>query len=167
MKVQEVMSREVHSCRPDTNLTMAAMQMWEGDLGVLPVLDNGQVVGVITDRDICMAVATKHRDPGTIRVDEVMSGQVYVCSPDADIHEALKIMRTRQVRRLPVIRAENGTLAGILSLDDVALHAQANRKADLSARDVENTLRSICARRSLFDEPGKELPVPQIANQTA
>jgi predicted transcriptional regulator len=131
---------------------MAAMQMWEGDLGVLPVLNGGQVVGVITDRDICMAAATKHRDPQTIRVDEVMTGQVFGCRPDADIHEALKIMRRRQVRRLPVINPDNGRLAGILSLDEVALHAQPSRKADLTTQDVANTLRSICADRSLFAE---------------
>lgn len=167
MKVQDIMNREVHSCRPDTSLAMAAMQMWEGDLGILPVLDADQVVGVITDRDICMAAATKHRDPGAVRVDEVISGQVYGCRPDADIHEALKIMRRRQVRRLPVINAENGKLVGILSLDDVALHVQSNRKSDLTARDVAGTLQSICGHRSLFDEPAPEPQVLQGANPTA
>jgi len=163
MKVQDIMKREVHSCRPDMNLALAAMQMWEGDLGVLPVLDGDQVVGVITDRDICMAAATKQCDLGTIRVDEIMTGQVYACRPDADIHEALKIMRRRQVRRLPVINAENGKLVGILSLDEVALHAQPSRKADLTGRDVAKTLRSICAARSLFEEPA----VLPVASQSA
>jgi CBS domain-containing protein len=167
MKVKDVMTRDVHSCRPETSLSMAAMQMWEGDLGVLPVLNGGQVVGVITDRDICMAAATKHRDPGTIRVDEVVTGQVYGCRPDADIHEALKIMRRRQVRRLPVINPENGRLAGILSLDKVALHAQPSRKADLTTRDVANTLRSICADRSLFEEPPETSALLPVANRPA
>jgi CBS domain-containing protein len=167
MKVKDIMNREVHTCRPDTNLAMAALQMWEGDLGVLPVVDGDQVLGVITDRDICMAVATKHCDPAAIRVDEIMTGQVYGCRPDADIHEALKIMRRRQVRRLPVINADNGRLAGILSLDEVALHAQPGRKADLTARDVANTIQSICARRPLFDRPATTSPVLEVANQLA
>ena len=64
MKVEEVMTRDVQSCYPETNLAEAAMQMWRGDFGVLPVVDSGKVVGMITDRDICMAAATKHRDPG-------------------------------------------------------------------------------------------------------
>lgn len=125
---------------------MAAMQMWDGDLGALPVLANGgTVVGMITDRDICMATATKHRDPATIPVEEVITGQVYGCSPDTEIHEALKIMQQRQVRRLPVINADDGKLAGILSLNDIALKAQADGKAELSAQDVENTLKAICS----------------------
>ena len=146
MKVKDIMNRDVHSCRLDTDLAMAAMQMWDGDFGVLPVVANGgTVVGMITDRDICMAAATKRRDPGEIRVEEVMTGQVYGCAPDAEIHEALKIMEQRRVRRLPVMSAEDGKLVGILSLNDVALKAQADAKADLSAQDVETTLKSICA----------------------
>ena len=145
MKVHDIMNRDVHTCRPETNLAMAAMQMWEGGFGVLPVLaDGGKVVGMITDRDICMAAATKHRDPATIRVEEVVTGEVYGCSPDTDIHEALKIMQQRQVRRLPIINAEDGKLAGILSLNDIALKAQADGKAELTDQAVENTLKAIC-----------------------
>jgi CBS domain-containing protein len=146
MKLHHIMTRDVHTCRPETNLSMAAMQMWKGDFGVLPVLaDGGKVVGIITDRDICMAAATKHRDPATIRVEEVITGEVYGCSPDTDIREALKIMQQRRVRRLPIINADDGKLAGILSLNDIALKAQADGKAELSAQDVENTLKAICA----------------------
>ena len=140
------MIRDVHTCRPETNLSMAAMQMWDGDFGVLPVLANGgTVVGMITDRDICMAAATKHRDPATIQVEEVMTGEVYGCSPDTEIHEALKIMQQRKVRRLPVMNADDGKLAGILSLNDVARKAQTDRNAELIAQDVEDTLKTICA----------------------
>jgi CBS domain-containing protein len=146
MKVKEIMNKEVHSCRSDTDLAMAAMQMWDGDFGVLPVVANGgTVVGIITDRDICMATATKRCDPGQIHVEDVMTGQVYGCSPETEIHEALKIMQQRRVRRLPVMSANDGKLVGILSLNDVALKAQADVKAALSAQDVESTLKSICA----------------------
>lgn len=146
MKVKDIMNRDVHSCRPETDLAMAAMQMWDGDFGVLPVLANGgTVVGMITDRDICMATATKRRDPGEIHVEEVITGQVYGCAPDTEIHDALKIMEQRRVRRLPVMSTEDGKLVGILSLNDVALKAQADAKADLSAQDVETALKSICA----------------------
>jgi CBS domain-containing protein len=144
------MTYNVQTCRPQTNLADAAMRMWRGDCGILPVLANGQkVVGVITDRDICMATATKHRDPANIRVKEVISGKVHACSPDTEIHEALKIMQQKQVRRLPIISAEDGRLAGILSMNDVALRAQGGTKAELSADDVEQTLRSICTHREL------------------
>ena len=150
MKVENVMTKGVQSCRPETNLADAAMRMWRNDCGVLPILADGEkVIGMITDRDICMAAATKHRDPAKIRVSEVASGRVYSCSRDADIHEALKIMREKQVRRLPIIRSEDGKLVGILSMNDVALKEQGGAKAELSAEDVEQTMRGICAHREL------------------
>lgn len=150
MKVQDVMTYDVQTCRPETDLADAAMRMWRGDCGILPVLADGQkVVGMITDRDICMAAATKHRDPANIHVSEVTSGQVYGCSPDTEIHEALKIMQQKQVRRLPIIDAQTGKLSGILSMNDVALKAQGGRKAELSPEDVESTMRGICAHREL------------------
>ena len=162
MKVQDVMTYDVQTCRPETNLTDAAMRMWRGDCGILPVIADGQkVVGVITDRDICIAAATKHRDPANIRVKEVMSGKVYGCSCDTDIHEALKIMQQKQVRRLPIISAEDGRLQGILSMNDLALKASAERKADLSAEDVENTLRAICAHRPVAQAKPVQQPVAQ------
>jgi CBS domain-containing protein len=164
MKVQDIMKWDVHTCRPDTNLAMAAMQMWEGDFGVLPVLaDGGKVVGMITDRDICMAAATKHCDPATIRVEEVATGEVYGCSPDTDIHEALKIMQQKQVRRLPIISAEDGKLQGVLSMNDVALKTQTGGIAELSAEDVEQTLRAICTHRKAPPAKPAQQPVAQLA----
>lgn len=164
MKVHNVMTCDVHTCRPETDLSMAAMQMWNGDFGALPVLaDGGKVVGMITDRDICMAAATKHRDPATIRVDEVITGEVYGSSPDTDIHQALKIMQKRQVRRLPIMSAEDGKLVGILSMSDVALKAQTDGSAELAAQDVENTLKAICAHpvltpvAAVFSQPVRQL----------
>ena len=150
MKVEDVMSKDVETCRPETNLADAAIRMWRNDCGVLPVVANGEkVVGMITDRDICMAAATKHRDPANIRVGEVSSGNVYSCPPDVDIHEALKVMREKQVRRLPIIRSEDGKLVGILSMNDLALKEQGGAKAELSAEDVEQTMRAICTHREL------------------
>jgi CBS domain-containing protein len=149
MKVQDVMTYDVQSCSPETNLSAAAMQMWRGDFGVLPVVASGKVVGIITDRDICMAAATKHRDPERIRVKEVISGKVYGCSPDTDIREALKIMRAKQVRRLPIVSAEDGSICGLLSLNDIALRAQDSKGEELSSQDVEETLKAICAHRTV------------------
>jgi CBS domain-containing protein len=164
MKVEDVMTRDVQTCGPETNLADAAMRMWRNDCGVLPVVsDGGRVVGMITDRDICMAAATKHRDPANIRVSEVTAGKLYSCSPNADIHEALKVMREKQVRRLPIIRSEDGKLVGILSMNDVALREQGGAKAELSAEDIEQTLRGICAHREL----PLAKPMPQAIGQTS
>ena len=127
----------------------------------MPVVAGGKVVGMITDRDICMAAATKHRDPANIRVKEVISGQVYGCSCDTDIHEALKIMQQKQVRRLPIISAEDGRLQGILSMNDLALKATTERKSALSAEDVENTLRAICTHRAVAQTKPLQQPMAQ------
>ncbi len=161
MKVQDVMTYDVHTCRPDTNLGMAAMQMWDGDFGILPVLDGNRIVGVITDRDICMATAMRECAPVNIRVEEVMSGQVFACSPDTDIQEALKIMRQNKVRRLPIIDAIHHRLIGVLSLNDVALKAKKGDE-ELSAQDVEDTLRAICTHRSPKPIATPLQPAPQL-----
>ena len=154
--------RDVHTCRPDTNLAMAAMQMWDGDFGVLPVLDGAKVVGMVTDRDICMATAMKNKAPTDIRVDEVIGGQVFACSPDTEIHEALKIMRQNKVRRLPIVDAVNRRLAGMLSLNDIALEAQRADHAELSAEDVEETMRAICAHQKTPSVAVPFQPAPQL-----
>jgi CBS domain-containing protein len=152
MKVKDVMTREVKTCTPDSNLATVAMIMWENDCGIVPVVhSDGKVIGMITDRDICMAVATKNRTTSDVAVSEVFTGNLYACTPDDDIHDALKIMRTERVRRLPVINAF-GMLEGILSLNDLVHHAQEARgkKAPaLSYEDVLNTLKEICEHRVL------------------
>jgi len=122
MTVDDLMRRDVQTCRPETDLSTVAMQMQQGDCGVLPVVSSsGEVVGMITDRDICMAAAIKHCDVASIRVSEVISGNVYACSPDAEIHTAFSVMRQKHVRRLPVVTAEEGKLVGILSINDLEL----------------------------------------------
>jgi CBS domain-containing protein len=144
MKVNDVMTKDVRTCGPDSDLSAVARMMSMRDCGVIPVVDNGEVVGVITDRDICIAAGSKNREPSMITVSEVMTRRVYSCPPDAEIQEALQIMREKQVRRLPVIDAK-GRLCGILSLNDVAITARdAAKPEELSADDVEKTLEAIC-----------------------
>jgi CBS domain-containing protein len=147
MKAKEVMTSNVQTCMPETSLATAAMMMWEKDCGVLPVVNvSDKVVGMITDRDICMGAATKQRDPSTIAVAEVISGNAYGCEPDDDVRQALKTMKEKRVRRLPVIDAD-GKLHGILSLNDAVLGAKENgaKKQDLSYGDVMQTFKAICA----------------------
>lgn len=151
MKVKDVMTRDVQVCTPEMNLAAAAMIMWEHDCGCAPVMnpDDCRVIGMITDRDICIAVATKHRSASEITVGEVFSGNLYACNPCDEIREALKTMRAERVRRLPVI-SENGTLEGILSINDVVRHAEGDRgrkMPELSYEDVVNTLKEICGHR--------------------
>jgi CBS domain-containing protein len=145
MRVKEVMTDDVKCCSMDTNLAVAAKIMWESDCGVIPVTDGqGKVVGVITDRDICIAGATRSRTEGEIPVQEVISKNVYSCSPNDDLRAALGTMRERQVRRLPVL-GQDGRLAGILSIHDIVAQARSGRGSGLPAEDVLDTFIAIGA----------------------
>ncbi len=152
MKVQDVMTRDVQTCRPETNLAPVAMTMYHFDCGTIPVVDDeGRVVGMITDRDICIALATKHQNAWDVQVRDVISWKVYACSPDDDITTALRVMRQERVRRLPVIDS-GGRLQGLLSINDVVLHvkeAMRHRPPDFTYEAVMETFEAFCGHRPL------------------
>jgi CBS domain-containing protein len=150
MKIQEIMTCDVQCCAPDTNVAAAAKMMWDSDCGALPILNvQGQVMGMITDRDICMAVATKNKLASEITVWETSSGKAYTCRETDDIHRALDVMKRERVRRLPVVD-EDGVLQGIVAMNDFVLAASDEKKAkDLSCEDVLQALKAISAHRIL------------------
>ena len=149
MQVREIMTGDVKSCRPETDVATVATMMWEQDCGCVPVVeDDGKVIGMITDRDICMAVATRLRVAREITAGEVISGKVHACSPDDEVSDALRIMQGEKLRRLPVVDGE-GRLAGILSLNDLARHAKkGGGKKHLSHSEVMATLKSLGEHRT-------------------
>jgi CBS domain-containing protein len=145
MKVKDLMTSDVKSCGPMTDLATAAKIMWEGDCGAVPVTDErGKVIGMITDRDICIAAATRSRLEGEIPVQEVISKNLYTCTPGDDVRAALDTMKSRKVRRLPVV-GHDGQLAGILSIHDLALQARSGRTQDLTNEAVLDTFVTITA----------------------
>jgi CBS domain-containing protein len=150
MKVKDAMTGTPYYCQLDTNLGSATELMWVGNCGFLPVMGpDGKIVGVVTDRDICIALGTRNCLPGNITVREVMSGRLFACSPDDDVHVALQLMKEGGVRRLPVI-GENGALAGVISMDDVLLRAEApgiGKRPELSIEEVLKTYRAVDLRR--------------------
>ena len=149
VKVQDVMTSPAHSCKPGETVVGAARAMWDYGCGALPVLDSeGRPAGMITDRDICMALARKNRFPGDNRVREVMSPHPFVCKPSDEMETALATMAKRQVRRLPVVDTQ-GRLVGIVSVNDTAAGAVRRAVAPRDARDVHRmvveALLAICA----------------------
>jgi CBS domain-containing protein len=146
MKVQDIMTTATRACHASSNLAEAAMIMWENDCGIVPVLDgDSKVVGLITDRDICIASATKNRAPGDIQVMELITGNIASCKADDDIKTALKKMEDMRIRRLPVV-SEDGSLQGILSISDIVQSAEDSKKKDaISYKDVVSTLKAICS----------------------
>jgi CBS-domain-containing membrane protein len=123
------------------------MIMWRQDCGVVPVVDQQEeVVGVITDRDICIAAATRHRRPEELRVGDVMGSRLFTVRPDDDVRVALDTMRHERIRRLPVVNAAK-RLVGMLSLSDIVQVAKpvtARGTGELNANDVLETLKTIC-----------------------
>ena len=152
MKIQDLMTSDVQCCGPDTNLAAAAKMMWDSDCGALPVLNvEGHVMGMITDRDICMAAATKNKPASDITVWETVSGKVYTCQPSDDVHTALDIMKREKVRRLPVVD-EDGVLQGIVAMNDfvlLAADAKGAKAPAVSYEDVVRTMKAISMHRAL------------------
>lgn len=150
MRVEEVMSKQVHCCRPEDSLAHAAQLMWEHDCGSVPVCaasDGGpnRVVGMITDRDICMNALFKGKALSDLAVGEAMSRQVHSCRPGDSLYHAEKIMRDSRIRRLPVL-SEQGAPVGMLSLADLAREAareRAGTRHEITATEIGDTLASI------------------------
>ena len=144
MQVQDIMTKDVSFCSPATNAAAATEILWTRNCGALPVVEDGRgVVGIVTDRDLLIALGTSNRNASDVSVGEVMKKDVSVCAPNDDTRDALKIMAQRQLHRLPVVD-KDGALKGILSLDDIALRAE----ADGLSRELLNTMKAICDRRN-------------------
>ena len=150
MRVKDLMTKDVSAIDRAQMVSEAGWRMWDGDCGALPVVDDENVVvGMITDRDICMATVLSGRPPSAIAVSETMSKVVHACRSDDTLDVAEATMRANQIRRLPVID-EEGKLEGILSLADVAraTEQRAGRQKEQAPANVVATLAGICAPRA-------------------
>lgn len=149
MKVKEVMTFTPYTCSKEANLGQATELMWKGDCGFLPMTGpDGKACGVITDRDICIALGTRNKPAGEVTASEVSSGNLFACSPEDEIHVALLTMRDGRVRRLPVVDSE-GKAVGVLSIDDVLLRAEPSgtgKIVELSTDEVVRSFRVINQR---------------------
>ena len=122
MQVKDIMTKDVITVNSDDTVLHVAKLMTNYNIGCIPVVESGnKVLGVITDRDIVIAMAKYNRDPENTLAVNIMTSGVYSVKPDADLSQALDLMKKQQIRRLPVIEGES--LLGMLSLGDVAVYA--------------------------------------------
>lgn len=142
MKISDLMTPDPITCLPATNVAQAAALMLQGDCGILPVVENGRIRGVVTDRDLFIALGTRDQRPSTMTVGDVMRGPLYTCGPDDDVEAVLAIMKEHAIRRIPV-EGFGGTVLGIVSMNDM-VRAVGARKG-LRGAEVVETLQSICA----------------------
>ncbi len=141
MRVEDIMTINVLTCLASDDATVAARIMWEHDCGVVPVVDaDNRPIGMVTDRDLCMAAYTRGCALHEIIVDTVKSRSIAVCKTSDQVTTAERIMREQRVRRLPVVDKQ-GKLVGILSINDVVAISAA------SDVDVTKTLAAICEAR--------------------
>src|SRR5579859_4350445 len=123
MKVSDVMTTEVETVQMNSSLEEVASIMKVENVGAVPVVDeDGDLVGIITDRDIVVRCVAEGKNPAETNVDEVLSHELETIEPDVDVEEAAQLMAERQIRRLPV--CEDGELVGMLSIGDLAVKSR-------------------------------------------
>jgi CBS domain-containing protein len=142
MHVKDIMTPDPRVCTPDTNLAAAAELMLDGDCGILPVVAEGKLVGVVTDRDMYIALATRNKRASELTVNEVATKDVLSCRPEDDVHAVLAAMKARRVRRMPV-EGFGGTVLGIVSMNDLLLAA--GPRKEIRSDEVVTTYQGICA----------------------
>ena len=120
--IRDVMTESPRTVERGKSVVEAAKLMRSEDAGVVPIVDGDRLVGVVTDRDIAIRVVAEGRDAGSTTVEEIASQDLVTIDPQQDLDEALRLMASHQVRRLPVVE-EDGRLVGIVAQADVARHA--------------------------------------------
>ena len=120
MKIKDVMTTSVECVRPETTLQEAAAKMKSLNVGSLPVCEGDRPIGIVTDRDIVVRAIADGRDPRTARVPEAMTAEVVSVPETADVKEAARLMKDRQIRRIVVVDP-NKRVVGIVSLGDIAV----------------------------------------------
>lgn len=139
MIVKDVMTRKVASCQPGSSIRSIAALMKEHDVGCVPVVSDGAIVGLVTDRDICTRGVCLGADPNEVSAADVMTKEGIAAVPQSEpIAVADSMMRDKKVRRLLVTGDDNG-LVGIVSIGDLACHAKQGDEAN-----VHETLAEVC-----------------------
>ena len=157
MRVKDIMTMDPDCCTPATVATKAARIMKEENVGLVPVVDSEsdrKVVGVVTDRDLCLAVVAAGQHPDSVLVrDAMMAKNIVTCRPEDDLEKVINCMRENQVRRVPIVDTE-GKLRGIVSIADILQHS------DLPSGATHETLKTI-------SEPSEHASLPRAQTQRA
>ncbi len=149
MRVKHVMTRNPSCCVVSDQAPRAAGIMRDEDTGIVPVIDNEQslgLVGVVTDRDLCLSVVAEGRDPRAIAVDACMTRTVVSCSPNDSVTKVIQLMKENQIRRVPVVD-EQGRLQGIVAMADLV------SRGDLKPAETHETLKRISAATPEASKP--------------
>jgi CBS domain-containing protein len=139
MKILEIMTTSPSCCVPNDTSIRAARIMKEMDTGIVPVVESStsrKVIGVVTDRDLCLAVVAEGKDPKAVQVQSCMTTKVVSCEPDQDVEVALKLMRENLVRRVLVVD-RHGIIQGVVSMADIV------RASNAAPEETHQTLKQV------------------------
>lgn len=140
MQVKDIFTKDIYSITPDDNLVHAAQAMKRHNVGILPVVRDDRLLGVITDRDICVEAVSAACDPHQCLVRDYMTAEPITIAPEASLEEAANLMAQHQVRRLPV--TDQGRLLGMVSLGDLAVNCVDNGVLANTLRKLSQPVRS-------------------------
>jgi CBS domain-containing protein len=141
MRASEIMTKNVRTAAPTATLREVAAMMRDGDMGAVPIVDNGKLIGIVTDRDIVVRAVSESKSADS-PISEAMTTELFTVSPDDFVFEAIRLMGDKQVRRIPVINTD-GSLAGIIAMADVALEME-------DEREIAETLEEISSGASFW-----------------
>jgi CBS domain-containing protein len=163
MKVHEIMTAHARCVGPDNTLVEAAGLMRELDVGALPVCEGNDIQGIVTDRDLVVRGTADGKDPNTTSVREVMSTSVVSVFAEQEVEEAVRLMESRQIRRVPVLNRDR-RLVGIVSLGDIAISSNP-AFSGMALRDVSEPRRPTARQRRLA-ERSRPNRMPQVPGAT-
>jgi len=140
-RCREIMTRNVQTANREMNLQTVAALMRDGDMGAMPVVENGKLVGIVTDRDIVVRAIAEGKSADT-KIGDVMTSEIFSVKEDDFVFEAIRLMGDKQVRRVPIIN-ETGELVGIIAMADVALETE-------DEREIAETLEEISSGKAFW-----------------
>ncbi|NJM53534.1 MAG: CBS domain-containing protein [Blastocatellia bacterium] len=142
-RCREIMTSNVKTANREMTLQEVAIVMREGDMGSLPIVEAGKLVGMVTDRDIVVRAIADGKD-FTTKIGDVMTTEIFSVKPSDFVFEAIRLMGDKQIRRVPVVE-ESGELAGIISMADIALEME-------DEREIAETLEEISSGKAFWSK---------------
>ena len=136
LRASEIMTKSVRTATREMSLREVAAMMRDGDMGAVPVVDDGRLIGIVTDRDIVVRAVAEGKTADT-PIGEVMTTELFTVAPDDFVFEAIRLMGDKQVRRIPVV-SEDGSLAGIIAMADVALEMEDEQEIASTLEEISS-----------------------------
>jgi len=136
LRASEIMTKSVRTATREMSLSEVAAMMREGDMGAVPVVGDGKLIGIVTDRDIVVRAVAESKTADT-PIGEVMTTELFTVAPDDFVFEAIRLMGDQQVRRIPVV-SEDGSLAGIIAMADVALEMEDEQEIASTLEEISS-----------------------------